>query len=97
MTKEELDVIERSIALVIMCSSAVAVIIKVLEWLKARDKEKSVGATKIAELMDVDKKFQKDLEDLQKSDTKQNENIMDLKADHKQIMSLVLDWFKGKN
>lgn len=95
MTKEELDVIERSIALVVMCSGGVVVFIKMFDWLKQRDKENSVGASKIGELLEANAKLQKSIEDLQKSDAKQNETLIELKSDTKQIMSLVLNWFKG--
>lgn len=94
MSKEVLDVVERSIALLVMVAGGTTVFVKMFEWLKARDKEKSVGISKVIELMEKDKKFEASISALEHSDERQDERIMELKAEHKEIMQLVLQYFK---
>lgn len=95
MTSEQLEALKQITGQLGYIAGGTVCVAKFFEWQKAKDKEKSVGISKVLELIEKDKEFQASLEKLEHSDEKQNETIVELKSEHKQIMMLVLDWFKG--
>jgi hypothetical protein len=94
VTKDALEVVERSIAFLIMVSGAVVVFIKMFDYLKARDKERSVGALKIAEFIEKFMKVDKDISELQINDENQNDKITRLQNDKDEMMKTLWNFLR---
>jgi hypothetical protein len=77
-----------------MCAGATTVFIKMFEWLKSRDKEKSVGAIKVAEFLEHFIRLDGDIKKLTISDENQSAQIKVLQTHHEETMRTLIDFLK---
>ncbi len=78
------------------CATVIGIVWRASDYLIKRDRENSVGATKIIELMDADKKIRDDIEGLQNNDDNQGDDIRILKDDYKRLMDRIWDFMGNK-
>jgi uncharacterized membrane protein (DUF106 family) len=90
--KEEL--VNKIINTVQLLGGLALLIFGCLAGLRIVMKEKSIGATKMLELMEADKKMQKDIDELKEKDEKKDELIERLDRHYNEIITKFMDFLK---
>ncbi len=77
-------------------AGGVVALYRFFTYLEKRESEKSVGITKIKELIEADTKVQIDIKDLQHKNTQQDQNIDRLEGHYKDLIQNVWKFIGNK-